>query len=209
MALIGFAAVFELFPAAYVGARTAGAAYLLYLAYRMWRNASTPMDALPEPAHHAFRQRLFINLFNPKSVLFAAAVLIAIFPGGLGAVNSAVIAVNHLLIELSFYTALAFCLNTEAVTARYLRARTWIDRGAAAVLGALGLRDPAQPLTGSHRVPVPGRFRSGGDLCADRTGSGRSSSTSSATESGTPSPPGSRQTSKSARRSCCTSRSDA
>ena len=140
MALIGFAAVFELFPAAYVGARTAGAAYLLYLAYRMWRNASTPMDALPEPAHHAFRQRLFINLFNPKSVLFAAAVLIAIFPGGLGAVNSAVIAVNHLLIELSFYTALAFCLNTEAVTARYLRARTWIDRGAAAVLGALGLR---------------------------------------------------------------------
>ena len=51
-----------------------------------------------------------------------------------------VIAVNHLLIELSFYTALAYCLNTEAVTARYLRAKTWIDRGAAAVLGALGLR---------------------------------------------------------------------
>ena len=140
MALIGFAAVFELFPAAYVGARTAGAAYLLYLAYRMWRNASTPVDALPEPAHHAFRQGLFINLFNPKSVLFAAAVLIAIFPGGLGAVNSAVIAVNHLLIELSFYTALAFCLSTEVVADRYLRARTWIDRGAAAVLGALGLR---------------------------------------------------------------------
>ena len=35
MALVGFAAVSELFPAAYVGARTAGAAYLLYIAYRM------------------------------------------------------------------------------------------------------------------------------------------------------------------------------
>ena len=45
-----------------------------------------------------------------------------------------VIALNHLLIELSFYAALAFCLNTEAVTARYLRAKTRID------LGALGVR---------------------------------------------------------------------
>ena len=140
MALVGFAAVLEVFPAAYVGARTAGAGYLLYIAYRMWRGASAPVDALPEPARRAFRQGLFINLFNPKAVLFAAAVLIAIFPGGLGAVNSVVIAVNHLLIELSFYTALAFCLNTEAIAGRYLRAKTWIDRGAAAVLGALGLR---------------------------------------------------------------------
>ena len=107
MALIGFATVFELFPAAYVGARTAGAAYLVYLAYRIWRNASTPVESLPEPARHAFRQGLFINLFNPKSVLFATAVLIAIFPGGLSLANSVVIAVNHLLIELAFYTALA------------------------------------------------------------------------------------------------------
>ncbi|MXW37689.1 MAG: LysE family translocator [Acidobacteria bacterium] len=140
MALIGFAAVFELFPAAYAGARIAGALYLLYIAYRMWRGASAPAGALPEPARRAFRQGLLINVFNPKAVLFAAAVLIAIFPGGLGAVNSALIAFNHLLIELSFYTALAFCLNTEAVAGRYLRAKTWIDRGAAAVLGALGLR---------------------------------------------------------------------
>ena len=140
MALVGFAAVFEVFPVAYAGARVAGALYLLYIAYRMWRGASAPADALPEPARRAFRQGLVINVFNPKAVLFAAAVLIAIFPGGLGAVNSVLIAVNHLLIELSFYTALALCLNTEAVAGRYLRAKTWIDRGAAAVLGALGLR---------------------------------------------------------------------
>ena len=140
LALVGFAAVFELFPAAYLGARTAGALYLLYLAFRMWRGASAPVDALPEPARRAFRQGLFINLFNPKAVLFAAAVLVAIFPGGLGARDSALIAANHLLIELAFYTALAFCLNTEAVTARYLRAKRWMDRGAAAVLGALAVR---------------------------------------------------------------------
>lgn len=140
LALAGFAAVFELFPAAYAGARTVGALYLLYIAVRMWRGATAQVETLPEPAHRAFRQGLLINLFNPKSVLFSAAVLIAIFPGGLGAANSLVIAVNHLLIELSFYTALAFCLNTEAVTGRYLRAKAGIDRGAAAVLATLGMR---------------------------------------------------------------------
>ena len=140
MALVGFVAVFELFPAAYVGARTTGAVYLLYLAYRMWRGASAPTGELPEPARHAFRQGLFINLFNPKAVLFGAAILITIFPGGLSLANSVVIAVNHLLLELSFCAALAFCLNTEAVAGRYLRASLWIDRGAAVVLGALGLR---------------------------------------------------------------------
>ena len=81
-------------------------------------------------------------MFNPKAVLFAAAVLIALFPGGLSAANSFLIAVNHLLIELSFYTTLAFCLSTHAVAGRFLRAKTWIDRGAAAVLGALGVRLP-------------------------------------------------------------------
>lgn len=140
LALAGFAAVFELFPAAYAGARVAGALYLLFIATRMWRGASAPVDRLPEPAPRAFRQGLLINAFNPKAVLFAAAVLIAIFPGGLGALDSVVIALNHLLIELTFYAALAVCLNTEAVAAHYLRAKTWIDRGAAAVLGALGVR---------------------------------------------------------------------
>ena len=54
-----------------------------------------------------------------------------------------VIALNHLLIELSFYAALAFCLNTEAVTARYLRAKTRIDLGALGVRILLSRRRPA------------------------------------------------------------------
>ena len=45
MALLGFGAVFELFPFLYVGAKVAGAAYLLYIAYRKWRSAGIPARA--------------------------------------------------------------------------------------------------------------------------------------------------------------------
>ena len=140
MELFGLSVVFELFPAVYVAARIAGAAYLLYLAYRIWRNASAPVQAQGEPAQRAFRQGFLINLLNPKSVLFAAAVLVAVFPAGIGAMDSLVIVVNHFLVEVAFYTTLAFCLSTAIVARRYMRAKAYLDRLAAAVLGALGFR---------------------------------------------------------------------
>ena len=140
MALLGLGVVFELFPAVYVGARIAGAGYLLYLAYRIWRDASAPVEARGEPARHAFRQDFLINLLNPKSVLFAAAVLVAVFPAGIGTVESLVIVANHFLVEVTFYTTLAFCLSTRAVATRYLQAKAYIDRVAGAILGAIGLQ---------------------------------------------------------------------
>ena len=140
MALIGLAIVFELFPMAYVGAKILGGAYLLYLAYKMWRNASAPIDARVPAARRAFRQGFLVNLLNPKSVLFAAAVLVAVFPAGLSVSESFVIAINHFLVEVAFYSTLSFCMSTQAVSKRYMKAKTYIDRVAAIILGALGIR---------------------------------------------------------------------
>ena len=50
MALLGLGVVFELFPTLYAAARIAGAAYLLYLAYGIWKDASAPVEARAEPA---------------------------------------------------------------------------------------------------------------------------------------------------------------
>ena len=140
MALLGLAVVFELFPVVYIGAKIAGGAYLLFLAYKMWRNASAPINARIPPARHAFRQGFLVNLLNPKSVLFAAAVLVAVFPAGISVAESFVIVVNHFLVEVAFYSTLAFCMSTPAVSKRYMQAKGYIDRGAAIVLGALGIR---------------------------------------------------------------------
>ncbi len=140
MALLGLGAVFRLFPAVHMAAKIAGAGYLLWLAWRMWRDSSAPAGATAAPARRAFRQGVLVNLFNPKSVLFAAAVLVVVFPAGLGAADSVLIIANHFLVEVVFYTVLAFCMSTPAVARRYMRAKQHIDRAAALILGGLGLR---------------------------------------------------------------------
>lgn len=140
MALLGLVVIFELFPMLYIGAKILGGAYLMYLAYKMWRHASAPINTRIPAAKHAFRQGFLVNLLNPKSLLFAAAVLVAVFPTGISVFDTLLIVINHFLLEVAFYTILAFCMSTQAVSERYIRAKAFIDRGAAIVLGALGIR---------------------------------------------------------------------
>ncbi|MGI9380530.1 MAG: LysE family transporter, partial [Methyloligellaceae bacterium] len=81
-----------------------------------------------------------INLLNPKSVLFAAAVLVVIFPAGMSAGESLFVAANHLIVELLFYTSLAIIMSRPIIVNRYLGLKMYIDRVAAGVLGLLGVR---------------------------------------------------------------------
>ena len=140
MALLGLRVIFELFPLLYIGAKIAGTAYLLYIAYRMWRDASVPTRPRINPVGRAFRQGFLVNLFNPKPVLFAAVVLVTVFPSGISTTDSIVIVINHFLVEIGFYTVLAFCTSTRSVVKRYLRAKTYFDRIAAVILGTLSVR---------------------------------------------------------------------
>lgn len=140
MALLGLDAIFRLFPVVYTAAKIAGALYLLYIAYRTWRSARDPINGSVMPARHAFRDGLLVNLLNPKSVLFAAAVLVVIFPASMPLADKAIIVANHLVVEIVVYTVLAVALSTPHVSRQYLRAKVYLDRAAAVVLGALGLR---------------------------------------------------------------------
>ncbi len=138
LALLGLGAVFATVPALALAMKIAGACYLLLLARGMWRESALP--TLPVPARRAFRQCIMVNLLNPKSVLFAAAVPVAIVPSGLGVADSVLVVANHLLVELCFYSGLALLLNTRTVAERSMRARLYIDRGAAILLAVLALR---------------------------------------------------------------------
>ncbi|USG62259.1 LysE family translocator [Sneathiella marina] len=139
-ALLGLEALFKIFPWAYTAAKVGGAVYLLYVAVRMWAGARQRLQPAATPTTHAFRQGLMINLLNPKSVLFAAAVLIVIFPAGLSPIENAFIVVNHLLVEIICYSTLAAVMSTPAISGPYLKAKIYIDRVAAVILGLLGIR---------------------------------------------------------------------
>lgn len=139
-ALLGMDALFALFPWAFAILKTGGAAYLIYLAIKTWRSAAAPLNATPKAQGRAFIDGFLVNLGNPKSVLFAAAVLVVIFPPDLSAAQIAFVTLNHLVLEILFYTACACILTAPAARTRYLRAKPFIDRTAALLLSGLGLK---------------------------------------------------------------------
>lgn len=139
-ALLGLEVVFTVFPWAYVAIKGIGAFYLIYVAVAMWRGAKEPLPTDIKPAKRAFRRGMMINFLNPKSILFAAAVLVVIFPKNMGLFESAFVVVNHFVVEAVFYAAVAFGMSRKPVRDRYLSAKAVIDRMSSIVLGALGLR---------------------------------------------------------------------
>lgn len=140
LALLGLEAVFQIFPRAFSAAKLIGAIYLIYVAWHMWRGAHDKIQAKEQPARHVFRQGAMINVLNPKAVLFAAAVLVVIFPSNMTLTDNAVVVLNHLIVEVLFYASLAFAMSTDGVRTTYLKAKVYIDRFASVVLGGLGLR---------------------------------------------------------------------
>ncbi len=139
-ALLGMDAVFALFPWAYAALKIGGAAYLIYLAIKTWRSATAPLGHAPKAQGRAFIDGFLVNLGNPKSVLFAAAVLVVIFPPTLTGAQIAFVTLNHLVLEIIFYTTCAVILTAPVARARYLRIKPVIDRTAALLLGGLGLK---------------------------------------------------------------------
>ncbi|RDD61497.1 LysE family translocator [Ferruginivarius sediminum] len=140
MALLGLNAVFETVPWFYGVAKFIGAGYLLYIAWRMWMGANEPIKAHFKLERHAFRQGFLVNFLNPKAILFAAGVLVVIIPPDITMAENSFVVLNHLLIELIFYTSLAFVMNSYAVSRRYMKAKAYIDRTASLVLCALAFR---------------------------------------------------------------------
>ena len=133
-ALVGLDAVFRLFPWSYMLVKAGGGLYLSYLAFGIWKGASRPLAEASIPPGHAFRSGLLVNLSNPKSVLFAAAVLVAIFPPDMDVIHKLAIGANHLGIELAFYGLLALTMSRQAMRRRYFAMKLYLDRFAAAVL---------------------------------------------------------------------------
>lgn len=140
MALIGLDSVFLIFPWSYKVIKTVGAIYLLYIAWTTWRNSNSSVSDTVSPNRKAFWQGVFVNLSNPKAVLFAAAVLVVIFPPNMASIDKALIVTNHLIIEIIFYGTVAFLMSTEGVRRRYLGAKSKLDKTTAIVLGGLGVR---------------------------------------------------------------------
>lgn len=140
LAFMGLDAIFAIFPWAFIALKSVGALYLLWIAYQTWKHARAPLGDAPTPPMRAFLGGVLVNMSNPKSVLFAGAVIMVIFPQGMAFSDKAFVVLNHLLIEWLVGSALVLAFSTKHVSAGYLRAKPILDRIAASVLGLLGLK---------------------------------------------------------------------
>ncbi|UXU89821.1 LysE family translocator [Burkholderia sp. S-53] len=79
-AALGLSQLFLAVPIAYDAVRFAGAAYLLYFAWKTFRSDATALSPVASQHRHTtatiFRQGLTTNLLNPKMALF----VLALFP---------------------------------------------------------------------------------------------------------------------------------
>ncbi len=76
-AMFGLAALVALFQPIFLVVKYCGAAYLLYLAWKLWRDAGAPIAAAPVrgQGRQLFGAALLISLGNPKVMLFYMALL--------------------------------------------------------------------------------------------------------------------------------------
>jgi len=73
-ATLGLTAIMAAMPMVLVAIQIAGAGYLLFLAFDLWRSADKKQQAPPDVAH-AFVRGLSTNLLNPKVGLYYLAFL--------------------------------------------------------------------------------------------------------------------------------------
>lgn len=140
-ALLGLETVFYLFPWAYTTVKTIGALYLVYIAVQIWRYSGDEINEKSEKHNkNAFWQGVLLNAINPKSIFFAASVLVIIFPPNMSFSENVLVVLNQFVLEIIFYACLAFSMSLETIRSGYLNLKLTIDRIASLVVGGLGLR---------------------------------------------------------------------
>src|SRR5664279_1383753 len=145
LALLGLRALMTEAAWLYWALKIVGGLYLIYLAVTIWRHAAVPI-AVAESAHvkpallRSFGLALATQLSNPKIVAVFGAVFAALLPPNPPLWLDIGLPPLLFVQETAWYALVALAFSSARPRALYLRARTWIDRAAGAVIGVLGLR---------------------------------------------------------------------
>jgi threonine/homoserine/homoserine lactone efflux protein len=123
--------------------RLAGVAYLLYLAWAMWRAPTRPADlglARGSSGSRAFFGALSLTLGNPKVIVFFLSIMpLVVDLDALDATTAAKIAAAMMGVLSSVLPAYAFAANRARRLFRSSRAMKMINRGAAGMMAGAAL----------------------------------------------------------------------
>lgn len=144
-AWFGLATLFAFVPAIYTVAKIAGAAFLLFIAFQLWRHAAEPFAVEVEGTRkrsvgEAVRLGAMTQIANPKVAVFFGSVFAAILPPDPTFVVLAAVFAIVCLNEFVWYALVALVLSRPAIRRRYVRLKASVDRTTGGVLALLGVR---------------------------------------------------------------------
>jgi len=145
--IFGLAALLHVSAVAFHTLRWAGVAYLIYLAWTMWRQSDAlALDATPTgPASSRAiaTKGVLMNILNPKlSIFFLAFLPQFVAPGDASSPLPQMLVLSGIFMLMTFvvfviYAVLAHRLRTHVIGSR--RVQRWMQRGFAAAFAALGI----------------------------------------------------------------------
>ncbi|MCP4820103.1 MAG: LysE family translocator [Shimia sp.] len=144
-ALFGLALLFQYAPFLLTALKIGGAAYLIWMAVKMWRAADLPLNedtttTHPRSGFAAFRLGVWTQLANPKPAVFFGAVFVGTVPADATAPALALLLVCIFLGEFLWNTFVARLFSFERSRRVYVGLKHWIDRIFGGLLAALGIK---------------------------------------------------------------------
>ncbi len=145
-ALFGLAVLFKLAPPLLIVLKFAGAAYLMYLAVKMWRHAPEPLDETSGVADAArgplglIWQGIAVQLANPKPAVFFGTVFLTFVPPAAPLWALAVILLIVFINDAGWNVIVARIFSLPRSRAAYLSLKTLIDRTFGGLLALLGAK---------------------------------------------------------------------
>jgi threonine/homoserine/homoserine lactone efflux protein len=130
----------------YITLKIAGGLYLVYLASKIWRGASSRLlvaeGAMAEDrdVRKSFWTGLTTQLSNPKTAIAYGSIFAALLPQHPPLWCYFALPPLVFSIEAGWYTIVALCFSSRRPREVYLRMKKWVDRVAATAIAALGLR---------------------------------------------------------------------
>jgi threonine/homoserine/homoserine lactone efflux protein len=142
-ALFGLNVLFHAVPALFIAMKVAGALFLVWIAWQIFRHAAEPLKIDGNDASEggsSFMRGFWVQLSNPKVMVFFGSIFIAMLPESpplwMLLALLAIVTFN----EVWWYSAVALFFGSGPVRNFYLKAKAWIDRITGLFLGALGFR---------------------------------------------------------------------
>lgn len=147
LAVLGLTALLMQFEWLYLAFKIIGGCYLVYMAYRICRGASAPLDtgksvqaSKDMTLQRAFFVGLVTQLSNPKTSIFYASIFAAVLPPDPAKWLLFAIPAALFCVEAGWYSIVALAFSGFRMRALYSRLKKWLDYTAGTVMGLLGVK---------------------------------------------------------------------